>query len=504
MRSFLKKSQKEAEGKRQIVNLNFLSKYRRWIGLIVYPFFMLFSSLIANGQDSRLSPLLQLDFTTLSQITTPATSPLDLYYQNLGDILQVILLESDTQFEELSKNKEIRLDALEELYKENDPWYGLVKSEIKLQWAFVNFKLGNDWGAFWGLRSAFRSINKNEENFPEFAPNKRALGLMNVILGNVPSKSQWLMNLFGLKGDVYDGLEQLEHIYYKTPEVALEADLLSGMIQAFLLEDFSKAIAKVSQNAAFEKTPLVRYVSALVQFKAHNALQARMLLETSTKRLPVHDYLTAESYFQSQDYTKAINFYQEFINRTEGSTYIKDAYLKIALSYLFTDDQQQHKHFLKLATENGAEQSEIDKNAVKIINDLPNQKPIMLKIRFAIDGGFYDLANEMILFYEPQITSNYDALELAYRKARIHHLKGDSDLALKYYRQVIGSAYLISDSYFGPNSFLQAGYLMRDNGDKTNALMYFERVLKLKKHPYKTSLDTKAKIAIKRLNSKGD
>lgn len=464
---------------------------------------MLFSFLTANGQDSRLSPLLQLDFPTLSQNTTPATSPLDLYYQNLGDILQVILLESDAQFEELIKNKEIRLKALEELYDENDPWYGFVKSEIKLQWAFVNFKFGNDWSAFWGLRSAFRSINKNEKNFPGFAPNNRTLGLMNVIFGNVPSENQWLMNLFGLKGDVYDGLTQLESIGPKTPAIALEADLLLGMIQAFLLEDFSKAIARVSHNAALEKTPLVRYVTALVQLKTHDALKARVLLETSTKRLPVHDYLTAESYFQAQEYTKAINLYQKFINGTKGNTYIKDAYLKIALSYLFTDDQQQHKRFLKIATQNGSEQSEIDKNAAKIINDLPNQKPIMLKIRFAIDGGFYVLANEMIASYEPQITSDYDRLELTYRKARIHHLKGDVATALRYYRQVIDSADLISETYYGPNSFLQAGYLTRENGDKASALMYFERVLTLKKHPYKTSLDTKAKIAIKRLNSKG-
>lgn len=504
MKSLLKKSQKEAEGKRQSVNLNFSLKYRRWIGLTVYPFFMLFSLLTANGQDNRLSSLLQLDFNTLNQQTCQAESPLDLYYQNLGDIFQVILFENETEFKELSKNKDIRLDALDELNVENDPWYGFVKSEIKFQWAFVNFKYGNDWDAFWGLRSAFRSINRNEEKFPDFEPNKRTLGLLNVIFGNVPSKNQWLMNLFGLKGDVYEGLALLENVSGKVSNIALESDLVLGMIHAFLLEDFPKAIAKVSDNGAFQKTPLVQYVNALVQLKAHNAMQARNLLESSVKRTPFHDYLTAESYFQAQDYPKAITLYEQFLNTTQGSSYVKDAYLKIALSHLFTDDQKQYEKFLKLAIENGDTQSEIDKNAVKIIDDLPNRKPITLKIRFAIDGGFYGLANEMITAYEPRITSNYERLELIYRKARIKHLNGEPNSALTYYREVIESADLIAETYYGPNSFLQAGYLMREKGDKTSALMYFERVLKLKKHPYKTSLDSKARIAIKRLDSTGD
>lgn len=504
MRLCLKKSQKEAEGKRSRNNLNFTSKYRRWIGLIVYPFFMLFTFLTANGQDSRLSALLQFDFDKLSQNTTPAKSPLDLYYQNLGDIFQVILLESDDRFNELSENKEVRLEALEEFDSRNDPWYGFVKSEIKLQWAFVNFKFGNDWDAFWGLRSAFRSINKNEENFPNFSPNKRTLGLINIVFGNVPSKNQWLMTLFGLNGNIYDGLAQLASVDTKAPNITLEANLLTGMIQAFLLEDFSKAIAKVSDNMEFENTPFTKYINALVQLKSHNALAARILLETSAKKFPYHDYLTAETYFQSQNYDKALSLYKKFLSSTEGNTYVKDTYLKIALSYLFKNDQLEYKRYVKLAMENGNRQSEIDKNAAKIIDDLPNQKPIAMKIRFAIDGGFYDLANEMIITYEPQITSNYERLELIYRKARIQHLKGDVNKALTYYRQVIDNADLIAETYYGPNSFLQAGYLMRENGDRAGALMYFERVLKLKKHPYKASLDTKAKIAIKRLNSRGD
>ncbi|OEK05063.1 tetratricopeptide repeat protein [Roseivirga misakiensis] len=499
----LKRNLKEVEERKLLAKKDFFFIKNRWIGLIVYPFFMLFILLTANGQalkDPRLNALLGFEFDSPPLATNDIQEPLDLYYQNLSDILKAILLENDERYEQLEKQKEVRLSQLEQFKSEDNPWYGFVKAEIKLQWAFVNFKFGHDWDAFWGLRSASKAINKQNRDFPSFAPNKRTLGVLNIIFGNVPSKNQWLMKLFGLKGNVLEGIDQLENIGEAYEDISLEAKLILSMVQVYLLEDYEQADQQFSDLLTDYNLPLVQYIGALVQLKAHDAAKARELLVNSPVQFPFHDYLLAETYFQAQVYDTAISLYEKFLNEFKGNSYVKDAYLKIGMSYGLSDDLDKYESYLQLARANGNTQSEIDKNANKLIQDLPNQRPLALRIRYAIDGGFYDLAKQLIVAHEATALSRYEQLELTYRKARVNHLSGNSEEALQLYRSVIENADLISETYYGPNSFLQAGYLLRDSGNKEEALMYFEEVLKLKKHPYKASLDVKAKIAIERLD----
>lgn len=497
-----KKNQKEAEEKRKIDNLTFSRKYKRWIGLIVYPFFMLFTFLTASGQHTSLAPLLDLEFEKTRTVSTQSNTPLSYYYANLADVLELILLENDARFDELHNNESNRLDKLDQL-DQDSPWTGFVEAEIKLQWAFINFKFGNDWDAFWGLRSAYRMAQRNNTDFPDFEPNKRTLGLLNIIFGNVPIKNQWLMNLFGLRGDVFTGLSQLTSISNKYPEFANEASLILGMANVYLLEDFSAAV-KLIEDENLANKPLYIYIKSLIYLKAHSATKARSQLSKSSKKYPIHDYLIAETYFQSGDYPNAITHYKSFLESFKGTSYIKDTYLKLGISYGFLGDANAYDEYIEKSKSEGEENSEIDKNAMKLTNNLNSQNPTALKIRFAIDGGYYQKADSLIQVLDQHTEiSNYERLILIYRKARLNHLKGNSEEAVILYREVISNADLISETYYGPNSFLQMGYLMRENGDFKSARMYFKQVLSFKNHPYKSSLDSKAKIALRQLDSKG-
>ncbi len=291
-----KKNQKEAGEKRKLNKLTFSRKYKRWIGLIVYPFFMLFTSLKVSGQNPSLAPLLNLDFEKTRTVSAQSDAPLSYYYANLADVLELILLENKARFGELNNNQVTRLHEINQRNKDS-PWTGFVEAEIKLQWAFVNFKYGNEWDAFWGLRSAYRRAQRNNTDFPNFEPNKRTLGLLNIILGNVPSKNQWLMNLFGLRGDVFVGLSQLTSISTAYPELANEASLILSMANVYLLEDFNVAVQLIEDEKIVEK-PLSLYIKSLIYLKAHNAVKARSQLSESINKYPIHDYLIAETYFQ--------------------------------------------------------------------------------------------------------------------------------------------------------------------------------------------------------------
>ncbi len=459
---------------------------------------MLFTFLTANGQHQSLSYLLNFEFEKVRNNNTN-NLPLDLYYQNLADVLEVILLEEPEGYSKLKDFEDIRLNKLDNLSKES-PWKGFIKAEIQLHWAFVNFKKGNEWSAFWGLRRAYRSIKRNVDKHPDFEPNKKTLGVLNVIFGNVPGKQQWIMNLFGLRGDLFEGIKLLEEISGSYPQFKLESELMLSMVQAYLMEDFGKAITNLSDTSMYTSTPMVSYIKALVNLKAHNAFKARVFLKESSKSVPFYDYLIAETYFQEGLYQEAIEYYQSFLTKFQGASYLKDTYLKLALSHGFSNQIKLYESYLLKCKTEGEEQTEIDKNAVKVLKGLENQNPSSLKIRFAIDGGYYQKADSLINTLETKTLSAYEKLELTYRKARLNHLKGDTVNALKYYRSVIGKAEDISETYYAPNSFLQIGYLMRSQEQFDMAKMYFERVLSFKKHPYKSSLDSKAKIALKNLS----
>ncbi|MBO3700490.1 tol-pal system YbgF family protein [Roseivirga sp. E12] len=464
---------------------------------------MLFTFLTASGQHSGRNPLLNLEFEKTRTATANSDLPMDLYYANLADILELILEESESRFKELKSNESIRLKALDRL-ENSSPWVPFVQAEIKLQWAFVNFKYGNEWDAFWGLRSAYRSAKKNNTKYPNFEPNKRTLGLLNIIFGNVPSKNQWLMNLFGLRGDVLTGLTQLASIGDQYPELVTESKLILGMTNAYLLEDFGKAVAFISDDIP-DNLPLFQYVKSLVYSKAHKSIFARDLLLKSVKRFPIHNYLIAETYFQAGEYQIAIDHYQKFLGSFNGKSYIKDTYLKLSISYGLTGELEAYKECLNKSRTEGDNYSEVDKNAAKIAKTLDSQNPTSLRIRFAIDGGYYQEADSLITILDKKKDlSEYEKLELTYRKARLNHLQSKSQDAQKYYREVIDNAELIEETYYGPNSFLQLGYIMRDEGDIDSAKMYFNEVLSFRKHPYKSSLDSKAKIALKRLDQQDD
>jgi tetratricopeptide (TPR) repeat protein len=113
------------------------------------------------------------------------------------------------------------------------------------------------------------------------------------------------------------------------------------------------------------------------------------------------------------------------------------------------------------------------------------------------------MANSLIEQIESSPLRPGEQLELAYRKARNAHLSGQLKEASGYYEQVINNNQKLTATYFVPNSFLQIAYIKLTQRDTSEAIIYFNKVLEFKRHPYKNSLDSKAKIALETINFAG-
>lgn len=488
---------------------------QKWIGLIAYPFFVLYPIQKNFAQSQNFSKayeqVLGLSFEKNRESLTKqhiAGFPYaNIYLQNLNDVLELVFTENENQYEALKNKESERLDLLDELNSDS-PYIGFVRAEIKLQWAFVKLKFGHTWSGVWSLRRAFKTIEDNIRQHPEFKLNYKTMGLLHVIFGAVPDHQQWVLSILGLEGDVALGLQEIEEIHKADNLFNTELSLISALIESYLLENHKAALSRLDNDSNEEKSLAEAYITSLILMKSHEAKKSAVILKKALGQnqndLYLFHYLLGEAQFQGGDYYNAGQNYSAFLAGFQGSGQKKDAMMKLAMCDLFLNNDLAffNRTWADAAAMKNSE-AEADKNAHKILSAkaLPNFD--LLKIRFAIDGGFYTYADSLVTAIDLDKIKPYEIFELDYRKARLAHLQGDFDLALTHYYKVISNAERLPETYFVPNSFLQIGYLKLEQGDKEQAKMYFNKVLEFKDHPYKNSLDSKAKIAIEAINASG-
>lgn len=488
---------------------------QKWIGLIAYPFFVLYPIQKNFAQSQNFSKayeqVLELSFEKNRESLTKqhiAGFPYaNIYLQNLNDVLELVFTENENQYEALKNKESERLELLDELNSDS-PYIGFIRAEIKLQWAFVKLKFGHTWSGVWSLRRAFKTIEDNIQQHPKFKLNYKTMGLLHVIFGAVPDHQQWVLSILGLEGDVALGLQEIEEIQRYDNLFSSELGLISALIESYLLEDHKSALRAFKASSDTTISLAETYVYSLILMKSHKAKTAEELLKRALSQpkndLYLFHYLLGEAQFQGGDYYNAGQNYSAFLAGFQGSGQKKDAMMKLAMCYLFLNNDLAffNKTWADAAVMKNSE-AEADKNAHKILSAkaLPNFD--LLKIRFAIDGGFYIYADSLVTAIDLDKIKPYEIFELDYRKARLAHLQDDFDMALTHYYKVISNAESLPETYFVPNSFLQIGYLKLEQGDKEQAKMYFNKVLEFKDHPYKNSLDSKAKIAIETINASG-
>lgn len=294
------------------------------IGLLVYPFFMLCILPQTNAQ-SAYDHFLAMDFEAAQLIlsASPSQDPyFDIYVENLNACAALLFFENEEQYQVASDNFSERIKRLASL--ENDPRKDFVKAEIRTQWAFVAGKYGNTWEAFWTLRKALMNIQDNIERYPEFELNDRTKGLLDITFAIVPKENQWIVNLFGMKGDFQKGIQSLERISLFDDHWGTEAQMMLKLINAYILED---EYEKRLNNTAVEN-----YIEGLYLLKQHDPANAAKYFKTLSDDIPVRSYLLGESHFLQGEYQQAKTFYKSYIQSSLGSNYVKDAYLKLALS----------------------------------------------------------------------------------------------------------------------------------------------------------------------------
>ncbi len=435
--------------------------------------------------------------STHNMIPNPQT-PQELYVVSLAEALELLITENPRNFSAYETNFEKRISRKSR--KDNVDDLALL-AELNLQWTFVYLKFGKEIDAALRLRQAYISAQEVQKRFPDYEPILKTAGLLNVMIGSVPDKYNWILGLLGMEGSVNTGLSQLKKLGGTNHPFAFESTLWHAFTTGFMLQQPEKAIMEMEYVLTIRPdNPLALFMMANFNMKNGSSEEALKYLRPELASSIVYtSYLRGEVFLHKAEYRQAVHEYSTFLQHFRGQNYIKDAHYKIGLCYWLDGKQEEAIIAFREAESNGKEVTEADKHAAKNLasSELPSIP--LTRARFFTDGGYYKEAEEIFNALDPaSLRVKKHQVEYYYRKARLYHRLARNEEARENYLKTIS---MTGDEewYFAPNACLQLGYMLTALGQTAEARRYFEHALSYKKHEYKNSIDSKARSALAQL-----
>jgi tetratricopeptide (TPR) repeat protein len=428
-----------------------------------------------------------------------------IYVQTLNETLQILITEDHARFAGFDEQFKTRIKYLEGLSPSAETLF--LQAEIHLQRGFCYLNLGQEVNAVLSIRKANQLVMDCQKKFPAFIPIKKTAGAIQVMVGAVPEKYQWFMNLLGLKGSVTTGQKLLTDLRNSPSSLSIEASILFFAVKGFLNQEFTEAAVGIRdclKEQPENRLLLFMGVNMLIKdARSEEALQMIYRIDQQTQGLPMHyiNYLRGEVLLQKGEYTRSIEAFKKFVDTYPSISFKKDSHFKIALNYWLLNDSRQAQFYFDKAKTTGSAKAEPDRYASYQLEtgSLPNKK--LSKVRFSTDGGYYKEANAVLQSITPtDLPSAKEQTEYYYRKARLAHGTGELSAAKLFYQQSIDMT-KNNPWYFGANSALQLGYIAKEQKDFTNARRYFELALSFQKHEYKNSIDSKARTELELLTT---
>ena len=457
---------------------------------------------IINLEFEAANELLQIE-----QIERPDNAILVLH-QNYIDFLTILIGEEEEFFSTAKDLKSDRIDFIQD-GDDSSPYYLYAQAEVHLQWAFARLKFEEYLTAAYEIQQAYSLLEKNKEQFPDFKLNTKGLGLLHTLVGSIPEKYQWVINLVGMEGGVELGLTELKSLLKDEEMKAYHSEVL--FLTTFLQLNMTNDEIAYKQllddiGSEYSNNYLLNFAAArLLHALGENDLCIKVLENRpdSQGKYPFHylDYLQGMSYLYKLDYEKSEMLFNRFLIVFKGINYIKSAYQKLAwIAFLQENSVEKISYFEKIKSE-GREFIDEDKFALKEAVKNYMNSPILLRARLLYDGGYYKKA-QLELTSENKL-SDYTGFfdEYYYRLACI-------ESKLKYLDEHVITQYQKSfdlgkksKNYYAPMSALQIG-LIYEKQEKLNlAKIYFEKCLSLSDFDYERGIHQKAEVGLVRVTN---
>ncbi len=434
------------------------------------------------------------------------------YLENYMDFLTVFINEDEDEFNYLEENKSGRIDLIKKL-DDSSRFRNYMLGNIHLQWAVARIKFKQYVTAALEINKAYRLLEKNAEHFPGFVPNNISLGVLHIMIGMVPEKYHWLLDIISMKGSVEQGREELYSALKMSDENEIykylhdETLFYLGFVEINIQpnpEKISKLIFELEQ--ASSNNLLLSYLHINILMKTGNngkaLLAFQQLEESKANYIPFHylDYLQAECHLRDLNTNRALKEYDLFLINFNGRNYIKDAWRKKAWAYLIDGNTESYLNKMAKVGKVGFDDVDVDQEAEREAESgqIPNVD--LIKARLLFDGGYYHRADSVVINMDTTSLTKEMDLERIYRKARIAHKSGNIESSKTFYLRTIEQGSEMK-RYFAGNSALKLGEIYENEKNFTTALFYYNLCLDLDFDEYENSIHTKAQAALDRLSN---
>jgi predicted negative regulator of RcsB-dependent stress response len=429
------------------------------------------------------------------------------HMENYIDFFYLFVTEEEDRFKQMIDAKAGRIKALD-LGPTDSPYHKFVKAEVLLQYAVIRLKFDEKIMAASEIYEAYRLLEQNKKDFPQFAENDKSLSIIYALAESIPS---WMRKVGGVKGSVdlaQQGIEKLSKKAHN-PEYFFREEVVA--IYTYLLfYQFNQKEKAQQQFSIFEmnhrKNPLIAFLKASIYTKSGRNEECIKVLSEAPKgseylAFYFLDFLMGKALLRKLD-PEANKFLKSFVHNFKGRHYIREAYQKLAwYELIIHKNSTKYSEQISLCLKYGHSLLDEDIQATKEAKAGKIPEPELLKARLMFDGGEYLKAQHILESYSLSAqSSQLIKEEYYYRIGRIYQEQELFDKALKSF-QVCMTTGSKSWAYYACASALQSGIIYEAMGDRVKALSFYEQCLKLKPSDYRKSLHQKAKSGILRVGS---
>ncbi|MEZ4884755.1 MAG: tetratricopeptide repeat protein [Chitinophagales bacterium] len=425
--------------------------------------------------------------------------------ENYIDFFTVFITEEETELDTRIGKKDERLELLK-AGDENSPYYLFSQAEVNLQWAFARIKFAQYFKAVWEIRRAYKLLEANEKKFPNFAPNKKSLGILHAMVGTVPDNYQWGMKILGMEGTIAQGMGEIQsYLQYASKNDRLFYDETKLLYSFFLIyiDTKTEQAWQIAQTLPTKNHLLNTLVAAQLSFRTGHNDYAIQLLTNRPKGEEYMDFYLLDFLLGTMKLNRldadADVYLKRFVQNFNGKHFIKEAYQKLAWHALvINNNQDAYQKNMERCKSKGSKWADPDKQAYKeaVEGSMPNRT--LLKGRLLFDGGYFQKA--LTVLQSANYKTPAEILECHYRFGRIYEGLGDNKQAIEYYKKTIEENESVGEGhFFAPKASLQLAKLYERQNEKETAMLYFKKCLRFKNHEYKDSIDQQAKAGMNRL-----
>ena len=432
------------------------------------------------------------------------TGPLEYLLEDYCFLLPAFFEETNSLYGEFQSQNTEHMEAVR-LLEEPSAEKEFVLAELLLHSAICKAKFGEYFSSFFEIRKAYRKFERNIEQYPEFLPNYKSIGMLQVLLSTAPDNLKWGLRLFSLDSDVDQGLQNINYFLNNSESDALfvkETIAAKLYILYHIMNDVQGTKDWMNNKMQDNDNLLFAFLKGNVLFKLGETDEAITIIDQSPKGVRYIEFTYLEYLLGKMKLTKldlsAEHHFLNYLSSFKGRNYIKASYQKLSWIALLAGNEEQYHIYSEQCVRKGANEIGEDKRAYRdaIAGKIPNIQ--LLKAQLQFDGGYYNSSIELLNEIESSSLRDEELIDYHYRYGRTYCESNKPSKAIKHLTKTIE---LQGDKnyYYGPKAAIESGKIYEEQEFYHKAFQQYEKALTFSGHPYENSLDQEAKAGMQRV-----